>query len=902
MSWRQLLQRLSGGHDKGPLVLLGVLVLLTSLAATLGVRALARGSDDALQQAVDALPPRAAGMTVTINMTQLQGIQPVTPNVLDHGTNRLEAAMTSDLKDAFAAPTWWVSTTQVGIHPGEKRGRARYLIDLRAQQDLADHVRLVEGAFPGVGHAGSDQNGPLFEVVVTAHSAETLGLEVGDEVDTDPTKVGFAAPGVVQQVPMAGRLKVTGIVDVTDPESPYWAQTSTVGDGWTVGLGTDIPEYHGVGFLAPEASSTLALADLADRPVVGWWIPTDGADVSAAQAATLAAAIREFTTTAPRNVVTLGLPSVAAVSAAGLERLFEQFAAGRAALGAPLGVAISGLVGVALLVLVLAAALVSDRRATLFALARARGASSLQLALVALAQTALIAVPMAALGVVIGDAVLPAEVGATSWAHAAVICAVVIAAAAIGAVRAGRLARAPAAGASARTLVAELALLVICLGALALARRQPVDVDATGANPLLASVPWLLGIVASMLALHLSRPVLSWLTSRLARRQGAAGFLGLVRASRADTGSRLVTIAVITTLATTLFTATVSTAVQDGQLRAAWEQVQGDVRIDNISAQKSEIDAVREMPGVDVVAQVFLDEGVSVRRLLVDRGTLVAVDPAALAAIMRDSPLPALSALSEPAADGLPPVVLNRSAARLGDTDTVSLVIDGDVVTGRVAQVVDTIPLVPDNIHPVALVPISALPVVPEENQRANTVLLRGDLSTQQVEELRAMFPRGDVQSRAEVFTDLRDAGFSLLLTRAFAVTTAASGAYALLALAMWLVVTAAARAAFLSILRTLGLTTRQAGRVVSAEITPIVLLAVAVGGLAGWALTWVASPALDVGQLTAGAQAQLRTQPWVALTFTVAAALTVLLAVALLLRYQRRRSPTDVLRLGGET
>ncbi len=415
-------------------------------------------------------------------------------------------------------------------------------------------------------------------------------------------------------------------------------------------------------------------------------------------------------------------------------------------------------------------------------------------------------------------------------------------------------------------------------------------------------MPWLLGTVAALIALHLSRPVMSWLTARLARRQGAVGFLGLARASRADAGSRLVTIAVITTLATTLFTATVANAVADGQERAAWDQVQGDVRIDDISAHHSEVDAIREMPGVTDVAEVFVDEGVYIRGVQVDRGTLVSVDPAELAAVLRDSPLPALDALLAPTSDDLPPVVLNRAGTRLGDTDTVTMDIDGEIIEGRVVQVLDTIPYVTNNTNPVALVSTSALPEVPVENRRANALLIRGDLSGEQVAELREAFPRGDVRSRTEVFADLQDSGFSQLLTRAFAVTTAASAAYALLAIAMWLVVTASARAAFLSILRTLGLTTRQAGHVMSAEITPTVLLAVAVGGLAGWALTWVAAPALDVGQLTAGVDAELRTQPWAVVVLTAGAALIVLLAVALLLGFQRRRSPTDVLRLGGET
>ncbi len=434
MTWRHLLVRLSRGHDKGPLVLLAVLVLLTTLAATLGVRGLALGSDAALRESIEELPPRAAGMTV--GATSAQVGRALTPEVLDRGAERLETAMTAELNAAFDAPTWWISTNNVDVYPPDAQGQARYMIDLRVQGGLADHIRLVEGELPGPGLGPDDAEGPLFEVGVTAHSAETLGLRVGDVLATEATNTSWT--GTEFADPVKGRLKVTGIVEVTDPQASYWAQTPTGGNGWIVGLGTDVPEYHGVGFLAPEAAATLSRTDIADRPAVGWWITTSGADVSAAQASTLAADVRQFATAAPRLSMGIGLSSTASVSAAGLERLFEQFAAGRAALGAPLAVAVSGLVGVALLVLVLATALVSDRRATPFALARARGASPFQLASVAAVQAFVVTAPAAALGVVVGSALLPADVGSISWLHAAVCCGLVMGAAAVGAVRTGR--------------------------------------------------------------------------------------------------------------------------------------------------------------------------------------------------------------------------------------------------------------------------------------------------------------------------------------------------------------------------------------------------------------------------------------------------------------------------------
>ena len=454
---------------------------------------------------------------------------------------------------------------------------------------------------------------------------------------------------------------------------------------------------------------------------------------------------------------------------------------------------------------------------------------------------------------------------------------------------------------SASRLIAEAGLLVICLGAILLARRRGAPALPRDVDPLLASVPWLLGIVASLIAVHLAGPLVRWLAARLSKRQGAVGFLGLARASRSGTGTRLVTVAVVTTVATTLFTATVAGAVGRGQEQASWEQVYADARVDDISAAPAAVERVRGLPGVDAVAEVFVEEAARISTVQYANATLVAVQPIDLARIVSGSPLAGLPALAASTEDPLPPAVINSAASDLGDSDTVTISTPDGVMEARIAQVVTTLPFVDDPREPVVVVPFDALPEADRRLEPANQLLLRGTFGPEQVASLQTVVG-GDMTLRADVLDSLRDSGFSRLLTRAFMATTVGAMVYALLAIVIWLVVTAAARGAFLSVLRTLGLTTRQAGRLVSVELAPTVLVAVLTGGLCGWALTWLAAPALDLRQLTAGIATPLGTQPWVAMALTLSAALITLLAVVAVVGYQRRRSPTDVLRLGGET
>ena len=203
------------------------------------------------------------------------------------------------------------------------------------------------------------------------------------------------------------------------------------------------------------------------------------------------------------------------------------------------------------------------------------------------------------------------------------------------------------------------------------------------------------------------------------------------------------------------------------------------------------------------------------------------------------------------------------------------------------------------------VVPLDALHALGPAYADSETILVRLADGADAAETAAAaedlLGPQVRTTVRSEELAAMRGAPFSELLRQAFVLTAAVTAAYAVLAVLLWLVVTAAARTAFLSILRTLGTTSRQTARLVLVELLPTVVVAVLAGAATGWALTWLAAPAVDVTGLTRGAAAPLRGEPATMLVLAAATAAVVVLAVLASLAYLRRRRPTDVLRLGGE-
>ncbi|MCP5100140.1 MAG: ABC transporter permease, partial [Chloroflexi bacterium] len=115
--------------------------------------------------------------------------------------------------------------------------------------DLADHIRLAEGAFP------SDDDGTI-QALVTQSTAERLGLQVGETY----TLFGQGRDGA--QIP----LTVAGIWTPTDPADPFWFYA---------------PDSFNETVLTTEAAFRQQIAPLLDEPVstAVWYLVLDGRTV-----------------------------------------------------------------------------------------------------------------------------------------------------------------------------------------------------------------------------------------------------------------------------------------------------------------------------------------------------------------------------------------------------------------------------------------------------------------------------------------------------------------------------------------------------------------------------------------------------------------------------------------------
>ena len=184
----------------------GTLVAAAILAATAIYSDAIR--DLGLQHALGQQDLRA------LDLRLLQGNSPVNPTGYRSNRERMDAAIEDAAGRALdLASRQGMSGTFYPTPPGgspdlsdTNRPRANVLF----RSDLEAHIEILDGIFPPTTLVAPD--GPL-EVLIGAATAESVGVEIGDEFDIHP----FWAPE------LAGtRVRVVGIGREIDPESRYW--------------------------------------------------------------------------------------------------------------------------------------------------------------------------------------------------------------------------------------------------------------------------------------------------------------------------------------------------------------------------------------------------------------------------------------------------------------------------------------------------------------------------------------------------------------------------------------------------------------------------------------------------------------------------------------------------------
>ncbi|MER5343372.1 ABC transporter permease [Streptomyces mirabilis] len=922
MAWRQRTERGVAPWVRtrlrtapGAAVAFGVLVLVTAFLAAALPRALDAYETKGLRQEIAGAPPAATSVELSapqpgLEIAQATREKAVRPPALAAVRRAALARLPAPLRADTTESAYGVRTSKslVGLNSWLPVIDAPPRFTLAAQSELAAHSTVRGGRLPtAAGEVTADTR--KVEAAVTEATARTLRLRVGSVIDVD----GFGGAPLV--------VRITGIVEPRHPQGGYWSAEPVLR---TPGVAADpsLPPqfYWDAGLLLAPGAAPVLLGSQG-QPELYWRFAPATGRLTAQDVPGLVSRIASLEG-GPELLRMREVAGGTAAVATDLETVVGSYTTTRAAITPVVAVGAFGIGAVAAVVLGMAGGLVAARRAAELALLRARGGSLRGIAGRLLAETAVVAVPAAAAGLLLAvltvdeARLLPAVLGASAVALLA--CAVLP----VRAVVAHRRPRAHAerddlahARPGRRRTVAELTVLVLAVGSVVALRRRGAS---SSGDLLVSAAPVLVGLIAALVLVRLYPLPLRWAARPAARGRGVVGFLSLARAGRSSTvGVALPLLALLLALTTAAFGGSVLAGVSDARDQAALLATGADARI----AGPGEVTplpagvagAVGKVAGVRAVTAVRIERtaeltsgGAGAKEGL----TLIGVEPASYARLARQTGLGAFPADvlkpkgTEDAGTGrvLNAVASPGLAERLGRAPRRITSLAGDI-TVRIAAVRSRTPAAPGADF--LLVDAAGL-----THSEPTTLLATG--AALDAPALRTAV-RGagkslTVTSRGEEREALSDAPLQAGAERIYTTAALAGAGYAVLALLLSLLQSAPERAALLARLRTMGLTSRQGRRLLGLDALPQALLAASGGMLAGWATVRLLAPGIDLERLalaTAAGRvpvvgASLRTDVW---SLLLPAAGTVLLAWAVAVAqawWAGRRTSITELRTGG--
>ncbi|GAA2004188.1 FtsX-like permease family protein [Catenulispora subtropica] len=910
LGWGVARRLVRGGlrADAIPLLLVALLVLGASTTAAAGPRALKSLADRALRQNVAAASLDARSLTVGLDVVDTgaegtafadfqnaiaQQLGPVAARTLTGTSHTYRAFGVTTDGDTVAKPS--------GLPPV-----TTFVDDSRA----AHLVTYVDGTAP-------DRATPApgtVAVGVSRRTSEDLHLPVGTHLrlgDPQPDLNGVTHPVVAV---VSGIFEPAVGAALTADDNAFFAQNTTLLTPQLSHIGTLTPRLFWTGELlvSDMGLATLLHGNVKARATAQWRRTVDPAALSVAAISTLRAALLHFQQGAisamcdpyqPGTQMCGGLMNTvqAATAETGLPDLFTAFRTRLLATSALESFAVAGLLAVELAAVFAAARLVAARRAAAVALQRARGSSRRQSAVLLAAESALVIVPAAVLGRLLGEGggqLWPTLVVAV-FGIAAVPVTVMVRAKPETAGTARADERRLLSRGRRRTLEALVAVLAVG-GVLALRGRGVAGTTAGGTvDPLMATVPVLVGGVVSILAVRaLPRPVLA-AARLLGRGRSTAGWLGLARAAERGQTPAVALAVLVLTVSGAVFGGVVVSTLDHGETASA-DRVGADAVVRSQALPQEAVDRLRALPGVRADTVTVFE------RSTVDDDT-GAERPVAFLGV-GPTLVPGLSATADP--DGTIPVLASPAAVDDHPAGTFTVSFLTSTISCRIAGVVPD----PDNgvlraalgpagpRRPYVVLPAELLAKVSDAT-RPSVAALSGPVTTAQIRA--ALLDAGpfsyDVTVRAERLTAMRSDGLNRSVTGIFGLCAAGSAAFAVLVVILELAATARERGRTVSFLRTMGLPARSAGVVTAVQLVPTALAAATAGVLIGLILPRLLGPALDLTAFTDGYDAPIRVDLTVTLLLGLALLLVTAVAAALEAVVGRGRRLAGVLRFGGE-
>ncbi|MFD7068004.1 FtsX-like permease family protein [Streptomyces sp. NPDC059913] len=901
---------------------LALLVLVTAFLSAVFPRAVEHQGTEGLRQDITSAGAGRSVLELISPQPSLQ-LPPAEREAAVRGAalkavhDKARAAMPAEVRPGAADSLYGFRTAQPMATPEPWLPRPEGVdpkLSYATPSDLRDHATLRSGAWPAVRGLVTEDTDEV-EGVVTGATAKALGARLGATVSV-PTRAGEHLT-----------VRITGIITPREPRSTYWSAEplfrtpALVPEPGSNPPSLDPPRHYWTATVLLPQDAAPALLGSTGEPEMFWRFPPDASGLTAADVPGLRTALASLEG-GPGLVRLRATAGDNAAFTTGLDQILAGYDTLRTAIGPVVTVAAVGVGAVAAVVLLMTAGLIGGRRREELALLRARGGSLAGLAGRLLAETAVVAVPAAALGLLAALPFFGSARPGLAVAGPVAVAVLVCVAVPVGAVAPHRRPRLPGARDDLMTArpsrlrtVAELTVLVLAVGAVVGLRRR--GTAEGGGDLLVSAAPVLVGLIAALVLVRLLPLPLRLASRAVARRRGAIGFLSLARAGRGSAGGALPLLALLLALTTAAFGGSVLAGVSEARDRAAVLEVGADARISGLLdaaplparliREVRAADGVRRLAEVQVVSGVPLPPGADGTGSM-KNATVLGVDPDAYARLARSAELGTFQP-DRLRADrgrgkggaGVVPVIASPSvAAELGDGPRDLTTPAGDLRV-RVAGIMPRTAAVPD--HDFLLVDSAVL-----TRQWTTTLLVAGAPDPKALRTAaRAAGKDISVRIRAEERAAFVDTPMQRGTRGIYAAAVGVGAGYALLAVLLSLLRTAPERTALLARLRTMGLTSRQGRRLLGLESLPQALPAAFGGVLVGWATIALLAPGVDLAGLAlfngtddaAPDAALLRPAPW---SLTLPALGVVVLTVgaaAAQAWWASRRGPITELRSG---
>lgn len=732
---------------------------------------------------------------------------------------------------------------------------------------LESRSRLVQGAYPRVTDPAEG-----IEIVLSDKSAAELDWKVGEVRDR-------------QGLPVT----LTGLVTPSGADDLDWDML--VGSRAPTVQYTPMGDIilQTVGFMAPDEAGVLG--DLLTQAATLAWIPLDASRISAGDAATVSAQLRLFMAN-PVHVGSTGdfFDNGLQFSSPIADALDRGVMRG-SALVAVVSISAVGPLAVAGVVLALAGRQLALRRRRAASLARARGASLVQLCVVLGGEALLLGILGAAIGFAAGAMLTQGGPDALTMLVAGVLVLVPVCAVPFTVVTdLRRTERRDGSAQRRRPLTRLLGEAVVVALAVAVAVLLQSRGESLRVDPVLLAMPVLIGAVGTAAVLRLLPLLLDALLRAAHRRTGLISLLGPARALRDAALRTAPALAAVIGLAVAVFAVSFAATVSDGIGRSARDATGADIAVSMPYFEEAQITAARKIPGVAAVATLDADEiGQGASEGGTDRVRVYAVDRDAFARVQQgfDGALSMPAALAETSGGSVPVVASDQLLARFGDGLTV-------------------------NGHPVRVVAHTAQRT-PFGNAEKWVIVDRGNIdrigvSSPVVTKLFAAVAQGNdpptvskdlaarlgetatVTTADQLIAQSASDPASSALRLALMVSAAIVAVLLAVAVLQTLLLGSAARARLLALLRAVGYPRRRELPLVAWEVGPALVIALPVGVAAGLAMSWLVIGALDLRGFTGGETAPALSLPpgWLAaavLAFVAVTAVAVLLATGTAMR-----------------